>query len=930
MTNEELYQAIQDFKKFIQDNFPFKQTTFSGTEDPSDAGLALPERTFFIQVDGSGAVTQIYYKQGSGDYDWHRFGDVLSGDLSSSTGAEMVGYGAETVASKLLELANSVTSGLTGGAPMWGSIGEGLDNTAVDQFFTVPGTGDDYSILYRHDPGDVAFEVARSPSAGAVRSLGDQINGAVARSEYQPNLFTREMLELSSAPDIVINGSAAAATFDGAPAIRMDAAGGVMDIRWVYPVDDFPSGKVSFGATLVDMAAGVTGMRLSVLFRDSGGNLVSPFRVDADQVGLGRRTHAGEEIPAAAATIEFAVEQLPDDAEAGDHITITAPFIADGSNDGYRLPAPPPAPTLSWWPYPDFDPAEADPFAGTVVVEDDEFVLDMSAPDATTTVSTYRIPVQPSSGIVAGATITARTEVFTDAIDGADITLYAYDSGGTDIGNSLPPSYAKTTNDWTALTAKLELPAGTASVGLRFVKRGNVGSTIGKFRRVALVSDSAQATTINMTAKGSAPSTGAVVVYVSPTGSDSGEGSQSQPYATFARALQDVKRGGTIMIVGGEYRQEMSLSGIEGHVEIRAMPYERALIFGSDQLSLTKTAGYNFIYEAPLASKPTGMGGGRGEPMIFEWGTPSKPIPIEDRHDLQRGEAYRLPYTEMLEAGSLAELDDPGGAGKWWWENGTIYLSATDQSDATLKRYETRMRPCITGGDSGSVKLTRVDAYFSNWDGMAFQGLLSVEREDCRTFGNHRNGFDDSGTIVKSYRDEAGGCGNDGFNGTAGAYESTGNREYTYTGIYIDPYGHDNYDDGISYHIRGENSVIGGLFEHNTKAGVVHVTGASCSNLGTISRYNGNGFYAASVPPDGRTCSFLRTTGCVAYGNDYNYRAGDTAQILAVKCSSRDAGNTGYLASGPTGRIEARNCRHGGTGTATSGDVVVISDAELV
>lgn len=412
------------------------------------------------------------------------------------------------------------------------------------------------------------------------------------------------------------------------------------------------------------------------------------------------------------------------------------------------------------------------------------------------------------------------------------------------------------------------------------------------------------------------------VLYVSPTGNDSNNGSKSSPFATINKAVSESANGGVVEIDGGEYRETVNVSK---DLWIRSAFNKRVSILGSEQLSLTKTAGYTSVYQASLASKPVGMGAPRGEPVIFEWGTPSKLITEADRHDLHRGQTHRLPFTEMFEAASIAELDTPAGYGKWFWDNGTIYLSATDGSDATLKRYEARVRETLKQS-GGSIKLTRIDTYFSTSNGMEFRNSLSIHREDCRTFGNHRNGFSDDCNYIHAVRDEAAACGNDGANGTAQGYTGTDNRTVIDMGTYIDPWYHDNYDDGISYHHRGEGTTYGGLCEYNRKAGVVHVTGAAWVCYNTISRYADNGFYAATAPLDDRTESILRCHGCISYGNNYNYRAFD-ARVLTFDCVSYDSNAVGYDASG-SGVLIARNCKTSNE-TPKSGNVTVINDQQL-
>ena len=431
---------------------------------------------------------------------------------------------------------------------------------------------------------------------------------------------------------------------------------------------------------------------------------------------------------------------------------------------------------------------------------------------------------------------------------------------------------------------------------------------------------------------GQPPAAGSRIVYVAPDGDDSAAGTRLSPLATFGAAYQKLgPTGGTIEVAGGEYRENVFFPGITGNLNVRAEPYNRAIILGSEELSLSKTDGYTQIYEAQLAEKPVGIGGNRGPAMIFEMGTPSKAVPAAERHDLQRGASHRLPYTEMQEAASLADLDSAGGRGMWYWESGVLYLAATDGSDASLKRYEARTRSTLSATGS-SIELERIDAFFSANKGMDFAGMGRVVRRECRVFGSYSDGFTDDAMNTVSYRDESAGNGNDGFNGHAQpGYLLEGNRDATYEAIYFDPWGHDNYDDGRSFHERGSCSVYGGLFEHNNKAGCVDVMGAQVSYYNTISRGADNGFYAATNPDeaDSRVGTVIRCHNCLSEGNTYNYRStSPSALLIAQHSQSRDAGLYHY-ASTSDGALRAENCNYSGTGTATLGTIDVVVDQPL-
>lgn len=513
---------------------------------------------------------------------------------------------------------------------------------------------------------------------------------------------------------------------------------------------------------------------------------------------------------------------------------------------------------------------------------------------------------EPVIGI--GRTVTFTAQGFsnvTSSLSG-DITIQALDAAGVVIATS-SNAYIQSANTWSNLSTSLVIPAGTAKLRYRMINRNGTGNTVCKFRNAAVVTDYVLLKQIN-TLK---VPTVQQIYYVAKTGSDSNNGtSSSTPFLTIQKAVDSLPQGGIIEVAGGEYRETITVS-TNANLWIRSKRDQRAKILGSDQLVVTKTAGYTQVYQAPLAAKPVGMGGGRGQPVIFEWGTPSKPINEAERHFLHRGHTHRLPYAEMFEAASLAELDTAGGRGKWWWDAGIIYFAATDGSDATLKRYEARVRPCLIQSN-GSIQLTRIDAWFSNSYGMIFSGV-HVKRADCRAFGSYHNGFADNANFTESYRDESAGNGNDGFNGTVTGYADATDETTRLESVYFDPYGHDNGDDGLSDHYRGDVTIYGGLFEYNTKADVVHVTGANCVCYNTEARGTLNGFYAATATTGdaSRVKTTFKCVGTKATGNTYGYRAADDAVLNCENAKAINSTGYGYYQTG-VGAINAVDCKYTG------------------
>lgn len=62
VTTNQLYSAIQDFKHYVQDNFPFKLTSYSGELDPSVTGFIANVPSIYFQVSNTGTIIKTFIK----------------------------------------------------------------------------------------------------------------------------------------------------------------------------------------------------------------------------------------------------------------------------------------------------------------------------------------------------------------------------------------------------------------------------------------------------------------------------------------------------------------------------------------------------------------------------------------------------------------------------------------------------------------------------------------------------------------------------------------------------------------------------------------------------------------------------------------------------------------------------------------------------
>jgi len=81
-------------------------------------------------------------------------------------------------------------------------------------------------------------------------------------------------------------------------------------------------------------------------------------------------------------------------------------------------------------------------------------------------------------------------------------------------------------------------------------------------------------------------SVAAVDYYVSPTGSDSSDGSIGTPWRTIINSVQNSGGGDTVYVRQGTYNEEIWIQGIDGHGTARRTRIDKTL-FPEDE----KTAG---------------------------------------------------------------------------------------------------------------------------------------------------------------------------------------------------------------------------------------------------------------------------------------------------------------------------------------------------
>lgn len=419
---------------------------------------------------------------------------------------------------------------------------------------------------------------------------------------------------------------------------------------------------------------------------------------------------------------------------------------------------------------------------------------------------------------------------------------------------------------------------------------------------------------------------GSNVFYVSKTGSDENTGSLSKPFLTINKAItQSIgKDKSKIVILEGIYRETLNFVGITSEdIEIVAEDKKVVNIFGSDALTgFVKTSGRTNVYETALTTAvPTAS---RMQPYIFEEGRGSNQIVDGERVSLQRGLAYRLPFTAILPVASIALVDSTPNSYFHDLSANKVYIHNIDSSNPSTSgfSYEIIRRPAINSAylATNTAKLTMQNINFRYTTNLVLRQFKFVERYFCSSIATLGDGaFVDNTQSVFSYNDETAYANGDGINGhmtAVSGYTTLDQREGVQNGIYFNSWCHDNFDDGLSFHERANTTVQGGLFEYNGDGGIRQSNDAIMRVYNALSRRNGwdlssgtkgSGFDMVNLPSANRLSGRLELFNCISENNRRGIGLSTGNGILnAYSCITRNNTEAEYFAE--SGALNAYDC----------------------
>jgi hypothetical protein len=433
---------------------------------------------------------------------------------------------------------------------------------------------------------------------------------------------------------------------------------------------------------------------------------------------------------------------------------------------------------------------------------------------------------------------------------------------------------------------------------------------------------------------------GSKEVWVSPSGSDGGSGSSSQPFATITRAAAELGGTGTIYLAAGDYgNQQINAYNVRDLKIVGGADsdFNRSMFRYGTQLSLSAVSGRTSVFSAPLTRTVSWL-------WVDGIADEQTLVPYNEQHSLLNGRAHRLECTKVWHIpadnlGDALDLIEMSATPVCWRDTSTntVYLSLPDGADINSEVYGafddiglfSNNRPIWT--PEAHIELVGIDIRYGHINTKSFR---TSSLTDVRVVGAGLDGFD-IGNWAELSLCSAGGSGSGG--GLGDGFNAHNHAIWTYK----DCYGHDNWDDGESSHENCKATGWGNIMEYNGGSGFTPALGAQEILHNCLSRKNatsafrtGNkkgGFQVASDPTetDPGIITSMEAYNCVSIGDRNGFYDGTASvapsqrRLIAVNCRVFDAEETAYACA------EIRDCTQSGSATVKSTGTVVVNSSTV-
>lgn len=418
------------------------------------------------------------------------------------------------------------------------------------------------------------------------------------------------------------------------------------------------------------------------------------------------------------------------------------------------------------------------------------------------------------------------------------------------------------------------------------------------------------------------------IVFISPTGLDSNDGSRDAPLKSLRVAVDAIQGHGTVMVLSGDYGvvdfdwangqnawepKDMHHVTIIGEVD--GISKKRPVIrFGDPLTGITLVSGK--VYKA-VANRPVTA---VNLNWIWQDGVADATtlVPADEWHSLLRGRAHRLPCTRIIKttatdlADAIAEIES-SPTPKCFYDGSTneIYFSVADGGNAIGQDifipHDRNIGGVRKTPMGGWLNLVNLDIRYPN--SLNIAGFGRAACFNVSVLGTRSNCFFWGRSAQFDYC-EAAGAGSLGAGGGDGwnAFDEA-------VGRMTSCYSHDNNDDGESAHGNCNITAEACGAEYNGRGGFVPASGAHAIYSNCWTRRNNRrpgasraGFFASGspTPDDDGVNTTMECYSCTVYDEVVGFGRTNTALAKASRSSAFDC-ETSY-------DVDVEDCTHGGNG----------------
>lgn len=321
-------------------------------------------------------------------------------------------------------------------------------------------------------------------------------------------------------------------------------------------------------------------------------------------------------------------------------------------------------------------------------------------------------------------------------------------------------------------------------------------------------------------------------VYISPTGSDTNDGSADNPFATIQKAINEGYKN--ICVEAGEYIQAVNASNIDG-INIYANNNDiyssskrpRPVFTNGKKFSdfSTDANGYKYFGLSDIPNQYTAVFINHTLPPETTGTRPTYNAGLWVNHNNKYDDFTVKPvltYAELTENNTF------------FFDGTNVYFNVSDTINGVTVVYNTAK--CFDFSNCNNLSIDGIKVLYSITTNITIAKCNNVVVKNCEIgYTMSSDNVSASYSNVQFINCESYKARNDGFN-----------SHYYGVSIFDDCRGIYNYDDGESSHEYCEIIVHGGEYAFNGKGGHSPVNGCKFKCDGTYAHDNGYGFYLSA------------------------------------------------------------------------------------